>query len=263
MNISANLSTVAMLCLATVIHAETPPDTSNVECQPKSVSAKNPQNPSVDSILDIQKGITAFNEAKAIKEPEKRIAALEQFIVDYPNHSNANDARAQILKAHAQQYKQEPDRVLREVEATLAKMYRPSSFVLRQVADILTTAGFDKRAEEVARMAVNDASATAEQVERIFATAKADSLAYLGRLQLAHNNLPDAEQSLKQAYAIDPNISGLPASLAGIAERSGKDSEALEYLLAATYWSQPERRKLETLYRKQHQNSLAGLRRGA
>ncbi|MBO0725433.1 MAG: hypothetical protein J2P52_07520 [Blastocatellia bacterium] len=203
----------------------------------------------------------AYMDAARIKDPQKKIDALEKFIEQNPDSSMIVMAHMDILDALIKSQPESKDKILARAELAMQKTSNPASSSLNasNIATRLMKAGLLAEAEQYAQKSVTATDEYIAQMVKEFQRQKARPLGVLGRVYLKEGKLKEAEQKLKEAYEINPQAEDVATSLAEIAEKNGREKEALDYLLAAGRLKAAERRKLETLWRKSHGGSLDGL----
>jgi tetratricopeptide (TPR) repeat protein len=136
-----------------------------------------------------------------------------------------------------------------------------------QVATALVEANILlEKAEEFANKAFTLAE---EQQAKALLQARATNQALIGRIYLNKGKTKEAEKAFQAAYTAvplaDANAPALKMAalgLAELAEKDGKFDKVVEYLSTAAVVGNLDakgRQKLDTAYRKAHQNSVAGL----
>lgn len=203
----------------------------------------------------------AYTEASRIKDPQKKIAALEKFLEQYPESNMTGSAHLDILDALIKSQPESKDKILARAEAALQKALSPLSpgAYASGIASRLMKAGLLAEAEQYALKSVALMEEQVAQAVKDIQRQKARPLSVLGQSLLRQGKLKEAEQKLREAYALNPQTEGVATSLAEMAEKNGKEKEAFGYLLAAGRLKPAERQKLETFWRKSHGGSLAGL----
>jgi tetratricopeptide (TPR) repeat protein len=203
----------------------------------------------------------AYMEATRIKEPQKKLEALEKWLEQYPESFNAATVHLDILDTIIKFQPDQKEKILAQADRAMQKAASgfASGNTANNIATRLLRAGLLAEAEQYAQKAVAATDEYLAQMMKEFQRQKARPLATLGQVYLKQDKLKEAEQKLKAAYAIYPQEAGVAVGLAEIAEKKGKDKEAVDYLLAAGRLKPEERRKLETFWRKTHNNSLNGL----
>jgi tetratricopeptide (TPR) repeat protein len=203
----------------------------------------------------------AYMDASRIKDPQKKIEALEKFLEQYSDSYLIGSAHLDILDALIKSQPESKDKILARAELALQNAPNPQSIgnTASGIASRLMKMGMLAEAEQYAQKAVASTEEYVAQIVKEFQRQKARPLGILGQVLLKEGKLNEAERKLKEAYAISPQADDVATSLAVIAEKNGKEKEALEYLLAAGRLKAAERAKLETFWRKSHGGELAGL----
>jgi tetratricopeptide (TPR) repeat protein len=203
----------------------------------------------------------AYMDASRVKDPQKKIEALEKFLEQYPDSYMTSSAHLDILDAIIKIQPNSKDKILARAELALQKAPSPQSMgsSASGIASRLMKIGMLAEAEKYAQKSVVSTEEHIAQMVREFQRQKARPLSILGQVLLKQGKLNEAEQKLKEAYAINPQAEDVATSLAVIAEKNGREKEALGYLLTAGRLKAADRQKLETLWRKSHGGELAGL----
>jgi thiol-disulfide isomerase/thioredoxin len=223
----------------------------------------------------------AFSEALAVKEPPKKIEALQKFIAAYPKSGMVRQANQAILDTLIKNSPGDGKRILAQANAMVRaadEESRPQvqgSIAARLLdAGILTKdaekygknalASMDQ-AKYLARMKQRYAGrkqqpSEQEMLER-FRTERAAYQATLGNIYLKAGKTKEGEVLLKQAHEANPALAAATMGLADLAEKSGDEKAALDYVAFVRVGgaAAPEvRSRLEALYRKTHNGSLDG-----
>jgi tetratricopeptide (TPR) repeat protein len=203
----------------------------------------------------------AYTEAARIKDTRKKIEALEKFLEQYPESLSASSAHLDILDALIKSRPEAKDKMLAEADMAVqtASSASASGTTASNVAARLMRAGLLAEAEQYAQKSVAAIDEYVAQMIKDFQRQKARPLSILGQVYLNQGKLKEAEQKLKAAFAISPQEADVAVSLAEIAEKKGREKEALDYLLAAGQLKPAERQKLVTLWRREHGGSIEGL----
>jgi len=202
-----------------------------------------------------------YMEASRIKDPQKKIEALEKFLDQYPDSFTAPTAHMEILDALIKSQPAGKDKILAQADKAMQKASGESSIgsTAHNIASRLMKAGLLAEAEQYAQKSVIATDEYLAQMMRNFQRQKARPLSILGQVYLKQGKLKEAEQKLKAAFVISPQEADVAVSLAEIAEKKGKEKEALDYLLAAGRLKPADRQKLETFWRKSHGGAIEGL----
>jgi tetratricopeptide (TPR) repeat protein len=205
----------------------------------------------------------AYTDASRLKDPEKKIEALEKLIADYPDRFQAFLARGDILDTLIKNYPTQIDRIRAAAEKYLAPqgvfiLGGGSNYVT--VATKLMDAGIMLDwAEEVAK---KGAALTEEENNKNMRKQRARFQDALGRIYLKQGKTKLAKNYLKQALANDPELSSSLIAMGQISEKSGNHKAAFDYLSSAavkTSLKKADRQLMESAYRVTHDNSLTGL----
>ena len=217
---------------------------------------------------------TAYQDAIRITDPKQKVEALEKFIADYPRSQVLYRAHQATMRALIKISPEQTGRILTHAQQTIETAPEPIKITsCNEVATDLIEAGLllDK-AKEFANQALALASARFGQSQSMRpATATRDAL--IGRIYLKQGKTKDAEKAFLSAYNASPPaeiLGSLPGSafkqvacsLAELAEKSGKSDKVLDYLTTALLFGkidEASKQRLETAYRRTHQNSLDGL----
>ncbi|MGH9753036.1 MAG: tetratricopeptide repeat protein, partial [Blastocatellia bacterium] len=220
-----------------------------------------PPPPPVSTARAMPADQKAYADASRIKDPRKKIEALEKFLEQHPDSFMTTRAHLDILDALIKSKPESKDKILARAEQSMQEASSPSSSSSNaySVASRLMKAGMLAEAEQYAQKAIASAEEHIAQTMKDIQRMKSRPLGVLGQVYLKQNKLKEAEQKLKAAFAINPMETDVATSLAEIAEKRGKEKESLNYLLAAGRLKAAERQKLETLWRKTHGGSLSEL----
>ena len=225
--------------------------------------AQNPATP--PAVPPDQK---AYTDANRLTDPQKKIEAMEKFIADFPKSSNLYNAHLAIMNTLIKSTPDQKDRILQHAQKyleTAPEFIRSSAY--GRVASALVDANLaPEKAEEYANKAL---VLTEEEENKVIKQARATNQALLGRIYLNKGKTKEAEKAFQTAYnalpfadATGSTVKMAASGLAEIAEKEGKSDKVVEYLsMAAVFGSLDAKAKqrLETAYRKMHQDSLAGL----
>ncbi len=243
----------------------------------------NAQTPSVRRAEDQ----AAFTKARAVDDPEQRVAALKQFVEEYPRTPLAGRAAALELETLLQAF---PDRTAEihrlastDVASTAMGFERWSEEA--RLADLLASAGTggadlaDARpwaqnavaamTEEGYRRQMADMRAkykldrlTAKQLHGDFLRTRASFLAALANVDLREKDTDGAEHALAEAYRLDPLSSEISSLRGQLALAQHQDTEALddfERAEATGDLKKPWRAEMLRLYQGSGKGDAAGL----
>ena len=212
--------------------------------------------------------VKAYNDANRISDPQKKIEAMEKFLVDFPKSGGVSSAHQAIMNTLIKNMPDQKDRILMAME----KYFEPTpeanrGFAYGQVANALVEANILlEKAEELANKAL---ALTEEQQAKTLRQARATNQALIGRIYLNKGKTKEAEKAFQAAYtalpladASAPALKMAALGLAELAEKDGKSDKVVEYLATASIFgalNAKAKQQLETAYRKTHKDSLAGL----
>jgi tetratricopeptide (TPR) repeat protein len=205
----------------------------------------------------------AYDEARRIKDPQKKIDALEKVIKDFPNGFAGSAARYDLLDTTIKNFPTQTDRI----RAAAEKIFEPykntptalsSSYM--NVASRLMEAGLLLDwAEELAR---TGSTQYETEMAKSMQRQRARYQDTLGRIYLKQGKNKLARTYLKQALTNDPELSSAMIGLGQIAESTGDHKTAVEYFTSAAVKAplkKADRQLMETAYRATHHDSLNGL----
>jgi len=202
----------------------------------------------------------AFQDATRITEPDKKIAALEKFIADFPKSIVVSSAHLQIFETLVKSTPDQKDKILEQAAKAIEKTPESSRpFIYDQLANRLFQSGvLLDEAEKFSNKAI---TLTDEELAKQAKLRKAGNYATLGRINLKQGKLKDAERHLKLAKEFNPMLSAASIGMAELLAKQGKDKEAIEaYANAAASGQLPKesREQFETLYAKANNGSMKG-----
>jgi tetratricopeptide (TPR) repeat protein len=248
---------IVLLLAATLVAAAQQPTSSPAGATPpQSTSAAKPTpTPAPQPALAPRPMLPdqkAYMEAARIKDPQKKIEALEKFIDQYPESFMSSNAHLDVLDALIKSQPENKEKILAWADKAMQKAGSGSmnGFAAYNIASRLMKAGLLAEAEQYAQKSVVSTDEYVAQMMKDIQRQKARPLSILGQVYLKEGKLREAEQKLKESYAISPQEADVAVSLAEIAEKKGKEKEALEYLLAAGRLKVEQKQKLETFWRK-------------
>jgi tetratricopeptide (TPR) repeat protein len=203
----------------------------------------------------------AFNDANALKEPDKKIAAMEKFAADFPDSSALYRAHQIIFETLIKNTPNQTARILaaatKYVE-TIPEAGRASAY--SAIASSICDAGI--LLPEAEKFTNKGLALAEEEMAKSAKQRKATYQATLGRIYLKQGKLNEAEASLKQAYEANPQLLPAVLGMAELYDKRGNGQMALTYFVNAAVMSKlavPARQQLNALYAKTHNGSLAGL----
>jgi tetratricopeptide (TPR) repeat protein len=254
---------LVLIVVATIAAAAQQPTTSSPSQPPsnaKPTPTPTPATPAAAARV-MPPDQKAYSDAARIKDPQKKIEALEKFLEQYPDTFMASSAHLEILDAIIKSQPENKDRILAQADKAMQKAVAgfSSGSVASNIASRLMKAGLLAEAEQYAEKSVVSTEEYVAQMVKDMQRQKARPLSILGQIYLKEGKLKEAELKLKAAFAINPQEPDVAVSLAEVAEKKGREKEALEYLLAAGKLKPAEKQKLETFWRKAHGGSAEGL----
>jgi hypothetical protein len=228
----------------------------------------------------------AFNAARSISDPAQRLAAMRQFVKNYPRSTRKDRAESDILDTLLKYYPERGNEIdeqariiLKSAGKGLSKLYNEIDIAnslaeagksgvdltsARKWAEDAesnsTEAKFDKE-----RAAINkkykQPSQDPASLHASFASARSSALSALAKVDLDEDKLPQAVALLDEAYALDPTGNEVNLLRGEVALENHRDADALEAFERAQLAGElksPWREKMMELYRRQHNNSDAG-----
>lgn len=200
----------------------------------------------------------AYREARSIRDPQKKIDALEKFLKDFTDSSSMLAARLDIVETLIKNFPDQKERIRAEAEKTL--LVSDFSLTYNQIATKLLEAGVMlDYAEELGQRGV---ARFEEEMATNVGRLRANYQATLGNIYLKEGKTKEAEQAFKKANEYDSTNASAVVGLAAIAEKNGDRKAALDYFTSALVlgpMKEADRKKVETLYRQTHNDSLAEL----
>ena len=205
----------------------------------------------------------AYDEARRIKDPQKRIEALEKVVKDFPDKFAAFQARNDVLDAYIKNFPTQTDKI-RAAAEKIFEPSKPSPLSLgssyMNVATRLMDAGLMLGwAEE---LSTKGSAMYEEEMAKSMRRQRARSQDTLGRIYLKQGKTKQAKSYLKKALTNDPELSSSMIGLGTIAEGAGDHKAAVEYFTSAavkTPLKKADRQLMETAYGATHHDSLTGL----
>jgi TolA-binding protein len=204
----------------------------------------------------------AYNDARRITDPQKKIDALEKLISDFPDGFQAFQARNDVLDTLIKSFPNEKDKI----RAAAERILRPQGVVITggstfvSVATKLMEAGmFLEWAEEITKKGSIQFEQENEKSVRRQRARFQDALA---RIYLKQGKQKEAKKYFQQALANEPTLTTALLGLGHLAANKGEYKTALEYFSSVAVKAplkKPDRQLLETAYRETHKGSLVGL----
>ncbi|HTX38449.1 MAG TPA: hypothetical protein VME43_25655 [Bryobacteraceae bacterium] len=253
------------------------PPAPATQSKPAAAKPETPKRP------EMPPDMKAFTASSTIKDPAKKIEALEKWKKDFPDSQFRSAADTAILNAMLSQKPPDAPHIRAFAEAT----YRGAEpknrgSVARQIAtSYLNHDLFLKDAERYARKSLdslrlsdylNEQLASyakrkqkppsTEELQKRFDENRAGSVAVLGRIEVKLGHTAKGQKMLEGVYATFPKTLDVGATLGELAAKAGDDSKAMEYLIPARLSGRLEKsadEALEATYREMHGGSLDGL----
>ncbi|MEK6321094.1 MAG: tetratricopeptide repeat protein [Acidobacteriota bacterium] len=203
----------------------------------------------------------AFTDAARIKEPDKKIEAIEKVIADFPKSQNLYSMHQAIFETLVKSYPDQKDRILASANKAIETAPEfAKGFVCSSLGNKLLEAGIllDDAEQIVKRGLAFSEEALAKQKKQ----QESGYYATLGRIYVKQGKLKEAETILNRAREMNPLSSSASLGLAELYVKRGDDKLALDaYSTAAvsSKLSAESRKQLETLYSKSNAGSPAGL----
>jgi len=203
----------------------------------------------------------AFTDAVRIKEPDKKIEAMEKIIADFPKSQLLYSAHEAIFETLVKNFSDQKDKIL--ASANKAIEVAPDfikAFICSNLGNKLLDAGI--LLDDAERFIKRGLDLTDVELAKQKRLQESGYYATLGRIYVKQGKLNDAEKTLKQARDLNPQLGAASLGLAELYVKRGDEKLAIEaYAIAAvsTKLSADARREMETLYAKSNKGSAAGL----
>lgn len=222
--------------------------------------------PPVPSFME-QPDYKAYMSAVREKDANKKVAAIEKYLADFPTSAFITTAQGELLDAVIKVAPTDKERIYQQALRTIAAVKTNSSFgatyfisnTYNSVVNSLYKAGMNDKAEEIAQKGI----ALIDEVNaKSLFEAKSPMWVKLGQIYLKNNDLKKAELYFKQSIAGEYEGNAALLGLADVAEKRKKEKQQLDYLLQADAkgnMKREQRAALEKLYAKKH-GSADGLR---
>src|SRR5256885_5593251 len=205
----------------------------------------------------------AYDEARRIKDPQKKIEALEKVVKDFPDKVVAFQARNDALDAYIKNFPTQTDKI-RAAAEKIFEPSKPSPLALGSsylsVATKLMDAGL--MLDWAEELSTKGSAMYEDEMAKSMRRQRARGQDTLGRIFLKQGKTKQAKTYLKLALRNDPELSSSMIGLGTIAESTGDHKTAVEYFTSAavkTPLKKTDRQLMETAYRAMHQDSLTGL----
>jgi thiol-disulfide isomerase/thioredoxin len=253
-----------------------------------SIYAQNPQPQQQRTPLPVSPDRQAYTEASAIKEPDKKIEALEKLIKDFPDSQSANIAQQAIFETLVKSFPAQTARIQEQANKMIAKATGAQKInlysslgsqlcdagILLDIAEGYASLSLALADGELAKLKANPppapapaaqgnaAARPAPNPQAAYDRSRTTSQLTLGRIYLKQGKLDVSEKNLKDALAINPRLTAATLTLAELYEKRGDTQNALDSYISAAATSMmpaPARQSLNALYAKTHKGSTAGL----
>ncbi len=229
----------------------------------------------------------AYRAAQAEADPEKRLAALRQFVEQFPKSTRVGRAEEAILDTLLKSFPERTAEIDAQAKLVVKKAGKGAGKLREEsdVADRLANAGSSgvdlKQAEKWAKQDVDSLTEAnydretakmykkfkaplpkADALHQDFAKERANALASLGNVYLREGKVAQGKATVAEAYALDPMLDEANSERGQIALLDHNDAEALSDFEQAALLGElksPWRGKMMELYRAQHGGSDAGL----
>lgn len=247
------------------------------DAKPAAAKPATPKRPEMPADMK------AFTAVSTIKDPAKKIEALEKWKKDFPDSQMRSVADTAILNTMLSQKPPDAPHIRAFADAT----YRGAEpknrgSVAREIAtSYLNHDLFLKDAGRYARKSLDSLRLSdyldqqlasyakrkqkppsSEELKKRFDENRAGSVAVLGRIEVKLGHTAKGQKMLEDVYATFPKTLNVGATLGELAAKAGDDSKAMEYLIPARLSGRLEKsanEALEATYRKMHGGSLDGL----
>ncbi|MFY9573519.1 MAG: tetratricopeptide repeat protein, partial [Blastocatellia bacterium] len=175
----------------------------------------------------------AFTDANRIKEPDKKIEAMEKVIADFPRSQAVYSAHQAIFDTLVKSFPHQESRILASADKaieTAPEFIR--TFICSSVGNRLFEAGI--MLDDAERFLKKGLALTEEALIKSKKQQESGYYATLGRIYVKQGKLGDAEKNLKRARELNPQLSSAALGLAELYTKRGDEKRALEsYTTAA------------------------------
>ena len=231
---------------------------------PAATSSPSPtQSPAATALPTPAPAQKAYDEARRIKEPNKKIEALEKVLKDFPEGLVVMQARSEVLDTLIKNFPTQTDRIRAAAERYLLPV--PGLFITGPpiqltVANKLMDAGvLLDWAEELAKKGQTQFE---DDNAKTLRRQRARYLDMLGRIYLKQGKTKEAEKNLHLALVNEPDTPTALIGLGQIAAAKNDQKAAIEYFTSAAVkmpLKKADKQLMETAYRATHHDSLNGL----
>jgi tetratricopeptide (TPR) repeat protein len=228
----------------------------------------------------------AYTTANNMSDPDQRVAALKQFIVDYPKSQRVGRAQNMILTVLLKNFPQRTEEIDQQAQVIVKAAHRgddrksTENDLAMQLADGGTDGVDLKRADKYAHDSISHTSEaefdeamtkqmakykitmSAKEMHTYYAERHSQALASVADVYQDEGKLDEAAALLSEAYTLDPNNDDVNSVMGRVALKRGKDAEALaDFERASLVGSlKPRwRTKMVELYRAEHGGSDAAM----
>ena len=230
--------------------------------QAPPAASPSPQPPPAAALPTPLPEQRAFDEARRIKDPEKKIAALEKVDKDFQGFVVVQ-ARSEVLDTLIKNFPTQTDRIRAAAERYIQPvpgLFLSGNPVQLTVATKLMDAGIllDWAEELTKKGETQFEDDNAKTLRR----QRARYLDTLGRIYLKQGKTKEAEKNLKLAIANEPDTPTALVALGQIAANKKDQKAAVEYFTSAAVrmpLKKADKQLMEAAYRATHQDSLTGL----
>jgi tetratricopeptide (TPR) repeat protein len=239
------------------------------------------QAPGATQVEEVAPDVKAYREAMLLLDKQRRIDALEQFLLDYPQSRYAASIRSYILDLLIKGGEKEkilaqanriidgaPENDKSRAYHTVASRLLGDGILLDEAEGFAVKAISSLKEDvflEAQRQAYHDRGRTPPpdaSLLRGFNSTRATYLATLGQVYLKNGRDAEAEKAFKDARKANPSLAAGTIGLAMVAAKAGDNARALDIMAEAAVSARmtaEARQLLEELYLKSHQGSISGL----
>lgn len=224
----------------------------------------------------------AYSDASKIKDPKEKLAALEKFKADFPKSDMKGVADAAILSTLLKKFPDQEGRIMKQAKAMYkAAEVRNQGSLANQIAiEFLDANKFLKEAEGWAKKSVADIQQAKyiadlkagyekrkqklpsdEELAKRYRESRASRVATLGRIEVARGQSARGQKLLEEAWAANPSLVVVGATLGELAYKAGNDTKAMEFLVPAKLSgraTESASAALDAVYKKQHGGASDG-----
>jgi thiol-disulfide isomerase/thioredoxin len=248
---------------------------------PKPAAAEQPAKPA-PAAREMPPDQKAYSDAVRTTDATKKIEALEKFKADFPKSDMRSGADSTILSTLVKKFPEQKDRILKQAKAMyVGAEARNKGSVANDIATEFVDAGlFLKEADSYAKKGVSDMQEAKyikelkasmekrkqkipsdEDLAKRYRTSRASRVATLGRIEIARGDTAKGQKLLEEAWAANPTLVKVGATLGELAYKAGNEQKAMDLLVPARLSGRSTdgaNAALEALYKKQHGGSTDG-----